>query len=271
MKNPFPGMNPFLEKRWSDFHTRFNVAISDALNQRLPGDLEARVEESVSVDYDIERRTIYPDVFVIKDSGSMGGGGTAVAVESAVATASAVTVSEPIVVEIRDEPRTERHIEILDRSTGGRVITAIELISPWNKTPEGRVAYYRKQTEFVTARVNLVEIDFIRGGLFVLAMPEERLSSKCRTPYLINVRRATHPEKAFLYPASFSQPLPNIRIPLRPTDTDVVLQLQPLLDECFERGRYRLHYSEPLNPAPSDEDAAWMKQRLQEQGLAPTE
>ena len=265
MKNPFPGMNPFLEQRWSDFHTRFNVAISDALNRSLPGDLEARVEESVSVDYDVEHRTIYPDAFVIEDSGSRGGGGTAVATESVVA------VSEPIVVEIRDEPRTERHIEILDRSTGGRVITAIELISPWNKTPEGRAAYFRKQTEFVTARVNLVEIDLIRGGLFVLAMPEEKLPRKCRTPYLINVRRATHPEQAFLYPAAFNQPLPNIRIPLRPTDTDVVLQLQPLLDECFERGRYRLHYSETLNPPFALEDTEWMKQRLQEQGLLPAE
>jgi len=265
MKNPFPGMNPFLEQRWSDFHTRFNVAISDALNRGLPSDLEARVEESVSVDYDIEHRTIYPDAFVIEDSGSTGGRGIAVATESVVA------VSEPIIVAIRDEPRIERHIEILDRSTGGRVITAIELISPWNKTPEGQAAYYRKQTEFVAARVNLVEIDFIRGGLFVLAMPERKLPRKCQTPYLINVRRATHPEKAFLYPASFSQPLPNIRIPLRPTDVDVVLQLQPLLDECFERGRYRLHYGEPLNPPLSNEDATWIKQRLQEQGSLPAE
>ncbi len=271
MKNPFPGMNPFLEQRWSDFHTSFNVAIRDALNRSLPGDLEARVEESVSVDYDIEHRTIYPDAFVIEDTSDMSGGGTAVATQLAVATESMVAVSEPIVVEIRDEPRTERHIEILDRSTGGRVITAIELISPWNKTPEGRTAYFRKQTEFVTARVNLVEIDFIRGGLFVLAIPETKLSRKSRTPYLINVRRATRADVAFLYPATFSLPLPNIPIPLRPTDADVVLQLQSLLDECFERGRYRLNYSEPLNPAFTNEDAAWMKERLQAQGLLAAE
>ena len=258
MKNPLPGMNPFLEQRWGDFHTRFNVAMSDALNRGLPGDLEARVEESVTVDDFTEHRTIYPDVHVIEVEG-----------DSSAATASAVAVAEPTVVTLRDEPRTERHIEIFDHATGGRVITAIELISPANKTPEGREAYYRKQTEFVTARVNLVEIDLVRGGLFVLAMPEKKLPRKCRTHYLINVRRATHPEKAFLYPASFSVPLPNIRIPLRPSDADVVLQLQPLLDECFERGRYRLHYGEPLNPPLSMEDAAWLKQRLQEQGLLP--
>ncbi len=260
MQNPFPGMNPFLEQRWGDFHTRFNVAISDALNRRLPGDLEARIEESVTVDYDIEHRTIYPDVNVIE---STEGGGTAVLTEAAVA------VAEPTVVALRDDPRTERHIEILDRSTGGRVITAIELLSPWNKTAEGRAAYFKKQTEFVMARVNLVEIDLIRGGHFVLAMPENKLPRTCRTPYLINVRRATHPDEAFLYPAGIGQPLPSIGIPLRPTDVDVALELQPLLDECFERGRYRLNYQQPLNPPLPDEDSAWLKQRLQEHGLVP--
>lgn len=260
MKNPFPGMNPFLEQRWGDFHTSFNVAIRDALNRGLPEELEARIEESVTVDYEVERRTIYPDVHVIE---STDGGGTAVL------TAAAVAVAEPTVVALRDDPRTERHIEILDRSTGGRVITVIELLSPWNKTAEGRAAYFKKQTEFVTARVNLVEIDLIRGGHFVLAMPEKKLPRKCQTPYLINVRRATHPDEAFLYPAGIGQPLPSIGIPLRPTDVDVALELQPLLDECFERGRYRLNYQQPLNPPLPDEDSAWLKQRLQEYGLIP--
>ena len=50
MKNPFPGMNPYLQERWGDFHTSFTVALRDALNQSLPGDLEARVEESITVD-----------------------------------------------------------------------------------------------------------------------------------------------------------------------------------------------------------------------------
>ena len=268
MKNPFPGMNPFLEQRWSDFHTSFNVAIRDALNRGLPADLEARVEESLTVDYEVERRTIYPDVNVIEVSDTpfaTEGGGVAVAVE----VAAEVAVAEPTVVALRDDPRTERRIEILDRSTGGRVITAIELLSPWNKTPEGRAAYFRKQTELILAKVNLVEIDLIRGGHFVLAMPENKLPRKCRTPYLINVRRATRFDEAFLYPIAFGQPLPNIRIPLRPSDAQIVLQLQPVLDECFERGRYRLNYQESLSPSLPDEDAAWLKQLLQEQGLIP--
>lgn len=258
MKNPFPGMNPYLQLRWSDFHTRYTVAMGDALNESLPEGLEARIEESITVDLDDERRTIYPDVSVFEPDGGS---------SAATATASSVAVAEPTVVTLRDDPRTERHIEILDLKSGGRLITAIELLSPANKTSEGREAYHRKQTEFMAARVNLVEIDLIRDGLFVLAMPERKLPRRCQTPYLINVRRATHPDEAFLYPVPLREPLPNIRIPLRPTDSDVVLQLQPLLDECYERGRYRFDYQLPLDPPLAVEDEEWGDQLLREKGL----
>lgn len=56
--------------------------------------------------------------------------------------------------------------------------------------------------------------------------------------YLICVRRASFPHHAESYPAPLREPLPNIPIPLRPSDTDVILQLQPLIDECYHRGRH---------------------------------
>ncbi len=260
MKNPFPGMNPYLQQRWGDFHTSFTVAMRDALNQSLPDDLEARVEESITVDVEDERRTIYPDVNVFERESPY-----SIATETS--SSVAIAVAEPTVVRLRDDPRTERHIEILDLESGGRVITAIELLSPANKSSEGRESYRQKQAEFIAARVNLVEIDLIRGGTFVMAMPERKLPRKCRTPYLINVRRATRPDEASLYPITLRESLPNIRIPLRPTDSDVVLQLQPLLDECYERGRYRLNYQQPPEPPLETEDESWADQLLREQGL----
>lgn len=221
MKNPFPGMNPYLQ-RWSgDFQTRFIVAIRDALNQSLPDDLDARIEESIAVDF----------------------------------------------VRPRDDPRTERHIEILDLKTGGRVITAVELLTPENKSHNGRESYRKKQEDFLAARVNLVEIDLFRGGLFVLAMPERQLPRTCHTRHLINVRRATRPNHAAVYSVALRDPLPVIPIPLRPTDSDFVLQLQPLLDECYDRGRYRLNYQLPPDPPLDAEDDAWIDQLLREQGL----
>ena len=51
MNNPFPGMNPYMERRWSGVHTALAVYIAEALNEQLPGDLEAHIEESLSVGY----------------------------------------------------------------------------------------------------------------------------------------------------------------------------------------------------------------------------
>ncbi len=258
MKNPFPGMNPYLQERWGDFHTRFTVAISDSLNELLPRDLEARIVESITVDFDEERRTIYPDVSVFENEPAL---------SAPVGVSSSVAVAEPLVITLRDDPRTERHIEILDSTGGGRVVTGIELLSPANKSSQGRKTYRKKQAEFIAARVNLVEIDLIRGGSFVLAIPERKLPRKCRTPHWIVVRRANRPDEAAIYPVSLREPLPNIRIPLRPSDSDLVLQLQPLLDECYERGRYRMNYQRPSDPPLATEDDEWADQLLRERGL----
>ena len=66
--SPFPGMDPYLEEHWGDVHTRFMVYASSQLNAQLPGDLQARVEESLSVETDdAAQRTIYADVHVVED------------------------------------------------------------------------------------------------------------------------------------------------------------------------------------------------------------
>jgi len=64
------------------------------------------------------------------------------------------------------------------------------------------------------------------------------------------------------------QPLLNIRVPLRPTDEDVVLRLQELVDDCHRDGRYaRLGYR--LDPVPrlGESDARWIDAILREKGL----
>jgi hypothetical protein len=169
-----------------------------------------------------------------------------------------------------DEPRTERHIEIVDRRGDGRVITAIEILSPTNKdTRAGRRGYLEKQEEYLLGGVNLVEIDLIRSGEYVLAAPENGLPDGYEEPYLICIRRAEQPHRIELYHAPLREPLPNIPIPLRPRDEDVILQLQPLIDACYADGRYsRTDYRRPLpSPALSAADAAWADGLLREAGL----
>ncbi len=260
MKNPFPGMNPYLQSHWGDVHSRFMVYACDQINDQLPGDLHARVEESLAVDFeDRYSRTIFPDVKVTELDRSLEPG-----------VSSSIAVAEPCVITIPSEHRTERHIEIIDPA-GGRVVTAIELLSPQNKSRRlGRLAYRKKQKEYIHGGVNLVEIDLIRGGRFMLAVPRAALPSRCQTPYLICIRRATAKDQAEVFPVSLRECLPNIRIPLRPTDQEVVLQLQSLLDESYRRGRYdTIDYRESTDPALLADDEAWADQLLREQGLRP--
>ena len=59
-------------------------------------------------------------------------------------------------------------------------------------------------------------------------------------------------------------PLP---IPLRPSEEDIVLQLQPLIDDCFRDGRYHhIHYQVEPTPRLGEEDAAWADSILRESG-----
>lgn len=94
-------------------------------------------------------------------------------------------------IALPDEYPPQRHIEIIDPNSGNRVVTAIELLSPANKcTRADRRAYREKQREYIQGGVNLVEIDLIREGSFIVAIPEGLVPRECRAPYIICVRRA---------------------------------------------------------------------------------
>ena len=254
MKSPFPGVDPYLEQHWGDIHTSLMVYIRDQINDQLPRDLQARVEESVCIDLDEPPRWFYPDVTVIELSAMPSSSSVAVSV----AVADAV-VANPTIIPVTSEHPTQRHIEIVDLNSGNRVVTSIELLSPANKQEgSGRIAYRRKQREYIEAGVNLVEIDFIRSGTFIVAAPEGGIPWQARTPYIVCIRRAYRPDQAEIISVAFDQAVPNFRIPLRHTDADIVLRLQPLLDDCYRRGRYAsIDYSQPPRPKLDDKAAEW--------------
>lgn len=262
MKSPFPGMDPYLERHWGDIHTSLMVYARNQLNAQLPDDLQARVEEGLAVECDDRAwRTIYPDVQVVEEPPAAPFSQSAAAADAAVA--------EPCVLWLEGESRTERHLEIVDTHDGGRVITAIEILSAANKVGiDGHAAYVRKQHQYLAAGINLVEIDLIREGEHVLSVPVERIPPAYRAPYLVCVRRGAIPRRAEIYGLALRMPLPNIPIPLRPADRDVVLQLQPLIDACYHDGRYqRIDYRADPAPRFGDDDAHWVDQLLRSQGL----
>ena len=254
MSSPFPGMDPYLEAHWRDVHTRVMTYLCDQIQDQLPSDLVARVEESVSVDTEDGARLIAPDVSVVEDFEY-----AAMGVQS-----ESVAVAEPLLV-LEEVPQTARHVQILDVSSGERVVTAIEVLSPTNKlTVSGREDYRRKQRDYLNAGVNLVEIDLLRGGQHVLAAALEFIPEERRRTYMMSVRSRTRTK---VFGASLREPLPVIPIPLRPTDRDVSLNIQQIIDQVYDRGRYaKLNYQLDPEPPLSPEDAAWVETLLCEQG-----
>lgn len=259
-KNPFPGMNPYLEASWGDVHSSLVIYSRDQINEQLPEGLQARVEESVSVAGDDEDSVsvAYPDARIVERNEWS---------YDAEATPGGIAVATPIYIALQERP-TERHIEIVDISDGARVITAIEFLSLSNKIGRGRDQYRRKQERYLDSGINLVEVDLLRDGLFVLAIDWRHVPLQCRGPYHCCVRRALVPNRAEMFPMPLRAALPSIPIPLRPHDHDVALQLQVLVDDAIRKGRYsNINYQLPPEPPLEAEDAQWVDSLLRERGL----
>jgi hypothetical protein len=261
MGSPFPGMDPYLEQYWRDVHHRLITYACDRLQPRLPADLRARVEERVFVESEAtEYRIFFPDVHVVEQPTRP---------QAAPASNSDVALEEPLVIQLSDEPLSQGYIEIIDAGSGNRVITVIELLSPSNKVPgKGQDLYLQKQWEVRVAGVSLVEIDLTRTGRRVMTLPPHRIPPSHRTTYQVCVQRGWVPRKVEVYRAPLERRLPAIRVPLRETDQDVPLDLQALIDLCYENGRYEgLNYqAEPVPPLDA-RDAAWTEELLRSKGV----
>jgi hypothetical protein len=263
MKSPFPGMDPYLENYWGDVHHRLITYACDQIQPILPGDLRARVEERVFVESGSgDRRAVSPDVSIAES------GRTRVARPG---DGAGVATVEPLIVQLSDEPITQGYIRIIDTSTGNRVITVIEFISPTNKASgDGLNLYLKKQKEVREAGVNLVEIDLSRRGPRSAVLPLERIPPSHRTTYLACVRRGSRPLEIAVYPLPLTAALPTIAVPLRQNDGDAPLDLQALVDRCYATGRYDdLDYRVPPEPALPPEEATWADELLRSAGRRP--
>jgi hypothetical protein len=256
-------MDPFLEWHWGDVHTSLTTYARDQLTVQLPSDLRVRVEEYVAVDEENgDAIAFVPDVRVEERRVSR-------ETEREGGTATAVAVAEPLVVPLRIEPQTLRYLRIVDVRRGNRLVTAIEFLSLANKkVKKGRAAYRKKQRKLIAGDANLVEIDLLRSGAYVLRAPQDFVPLDYQRPYRICVYRSRRPDSAEVYRVSLREPLPTIRVPLRERDADVYLNLQELITKSYENGQYDdIDYkAEPKPPLDAD-DARWADSLLRERGL----
>lgn len=251
MKSPFPGMDPYLERHWGDVHARLIIYASNALQPGLPADLVARAEERVFVETDVgARRRMVPDVHVAQ---ALHDGGTAVA--------------EPEVFDILEEEIKEGYLEIRERD-GGKVITVLEFLSPANKAGgEGQRKYVEKQNQVLHSDASLVEIDLVRSGQRVLALPTHKILAQLRSEGLACISPGWKRSRRELFRMPLRERLPVLPIPLRKHERALPLDLQMLLEQVYEDGRYKvIDYSVPPEPPLPPEEAAWAAKIIEAAG-----
>ena len=269
MPSPFPGKDPYLENAaiFPDLHNSMIIYLREALNAQLPAPYYATTGSRVWIEE--AQRRIEPDVDILRTrpqgngSTKPSGGGVAVAEE---VEAGAIRVHVPI------EEVSEVFLEIFARPGGERLVTTIEMLSLSNKTPgaQGRDLYLRKQREVLASEAHLVEIDLLRTGVHSTAVPLAYLQNRVRDfDYHVCLHRFDRLDDYFVFPFRLADPLPTISVPLLPENGSIKVDLQPLLDRCFQTGLYgrRARYREPLTPRLRPEQAAWAEQLLRAQGL----
>jgi hypothetical protein len=232
-------MDPYLESPefWPDFHATFIPCWREAIADRLPDSYEASLDERVVLVESppppawesANEKHVLPDIAISRKSPSN------ITETGAKSTAVLEPVTIPLVI---DPEETEIYIKILhgpDRS----LVTVIELFSPSNKVDLGFGDYHSKRSSLLRQSVNLVELDLLIGG--------RRVQTTRPLPpgdYYAFVARTDRYPNADVYAWTIRDRLPAIRIPLKSPDPDLLLDLAPVFETAFSRGRYlrRLRY-----------------------------
>ncbi len=253
MPSPFVGMDPYLEDPaiFPDLHDRYIYWLSDFLNGLLPPPYFTAMASRVWIE--TSYRKTGPDI-VLRPNDGRGTEAGGVALASA--------PSKPVIVHVPHDVRRETYVEIYVQPGGERVVTNLEVLSLTNKTPgeHGRDLYKKKQAEVLDGKVHLVEIDLLRGGKHTTAVPLDLARAQAGLfDYHVCVHRFDNIEDFVVYPINLGARLPSIEIPLLPEDRPVTIDLQAVLDQCYDRGQYarRVRYRErqPIPPLTAAQQA----------------
>jgi hypothetical protein len=248
-------MDPYLEDPafWEGFHEVFAVECMYQLSERLPENYIATLRERVHlVSAEDESAAQYlPDVAMGRRRGSNPVRGSQA---GGVALAPApVMLTEDESIEVR-----EVHVEI-QRLPDYQVVTAIKLLSPWNKLGEGVGVYRAKRGDLLRSGVHVVELD-----LLVCGRRTELAQPLPAGDYYAMLFRADHRPDVEVYAWGVRDRLPVIPVPLKSPDADVPMDLAAIVNTAYERGRYdrKLPYNTPT-PAPlASADLLWAAQLL---------
>jgi Protein of unknown function (DUF4058) len=251
MRPRFPGMDPWLEHPdlWPDVHDRLIIAISDSLMPRIMPRYVARVASRTTQLSGLDLDRIYRSYVTIRP-----GNFAALSQDAGVAILEHPDVKKArVIVPIIDE--IEETFLTIQEVSSRKLVTAIEVLSPTNKkTKKPRAQYLDKRSEFLQAKVNLVEIDLLRAG-----RPMPLKDGVPSSDYRILICRPRLSRDADLYYFSVRIPIPVIPIPLLPGDVEPNLELNEILHALYERAGYELSidYQQPPRPPLRTEDTFW--------------
>ncbi len=257
MPSPFPGMDPYLERAdlWPNVHNSLMAALRDDLAPRLRPryfvGLEERAVLAVADDAAIGTR---PDLAVgetAPEAGALHEAGLIYEVPVA------VTVLLPDYVRLG-------YLE-LRTAADDRIVTVVELLSPFNKrSGEGWDDYTRKRGQVLASAVHLVEIDLLRAGQrMALARPV------AQADYRILVSAWETRPRADLYAFDVTSPIPSFPLPLLPDDMPARVDLGAILHAVYDRAGFdlRLDYRRDAEPPLRPQAAAWADALLRAAGL----
>lgn len=169
-RNEYRGINAHLHSYfqmhggWDGFHNKHVGDLGAAISSVLPPGYLVDTEQSLQLreiaPYGEERiRRWRPDIAVYSPSA------TATANIPQPSNEATATLVQPLLDTFYDEevsPALALLIyKIDDESPLGRTITQIELLSPSNKSGEGRHLYLEKRIALLNAGINLVELDYL--------------------------------------------------------------------------------------------------------------
>lgn len=259
MPSPFPGMDPYLEDKtiWPGFHQLLAGEIMALLNPligpRYYADVEVQtILEEVSI---AATHTIYPDTGILERLDPPLPGPISTRVAEAIIAPDA-PIHRMAIIGTQVKLRT---VKVFITETN-QLVTAIELLSPYNKRHGGGLNEYRqKRFRLLRSPVHFVELDLLRGG--------ERPGPEVEEPplncdYVLLVNRAFRGDGRMsdIWPVALNEPLPLLPIPLLPPDGDVVLDLGTAVRSVYTKAGYdwRIEYHKPIPPpALRSEMAQW--------------
>lgn len=241
---------------WLGLHTQLIGKLStDLLPPLLTPTYYVDAERSLQV---LTDSSLFPDIEIVQvipaPEVRPAGSGLPVAEATVVVTETEALIAqeeEESAIFIR-EARTER------------LVTVVEVLSYSNKTTgEAKRAHYLlKRQALLRNGTHLVEIDLLRWGQRILhGLPAQ--------PYHILVSRADDRPHTRVWSFGLEQSIPIAPLPLIGPEEYVPIPLQEAIELIYEARRFRLRldYTHPPEGPLTEQEVAYIRSRLVEEGL----